>query len=55
MRKTSVKLTDFHYAFQKQANSEVQKLTEVCVFRCRQLSQRTSQETELYLNGFKTS
>ena len=42
-------------AFQKQANSKVQKPTKVCVFRCHQSPQWTSQETELYLNGFKRS
>ena len=27
-----------YYTFQKHANSEVQKPTDVCVFRCRQSS-----------------
>ena len=42
-------------AFHKHADSEVQKLTDDCVFRCRQSSQRTSKETKLYFNGFKRS
>ena len=33
------------------ADSEVQKPTDTCILRCDQSSQRTSQETELYLNG----
>ena len=38
-------------AFHKNANSEVQKPTDDCVFRCRRLSY----ETKLYFNGFKRS
>ena len=37
-----------HCAFQKHANSEVQKPTDVCVFRCRQSFKRTSWEKEDY-------
>ena len=44
-----------HCAFQKHANSEVQKPTDVCVFRCRQSFKRTSWEKEDYFNGFKRS
>ena len=43
------------YTFQKHANSEVQKPTDSCVFRCCQSSKQTSWETEYYLNGFKSS
>ena len=32
----------YYCAFHKHANSEVQKPSDVCVFRCRQSSQRTS-------------
>ena len=42
-------------AFQKHANYEIQKPTDDYVFRCRQSSQRTSQKTKLYFNGFKRS
>ena len=35
-----------HCAFQKHANSEVQKPTDVCVFRCRQSFKRTSWEIQ---------
>ena len=42
-------------AFQKQANSEVQKPIDVCIFHCHRSSKRTSWETELYLNGFTRS
>ena len=49
-------LVCIHYcAFHKHANSEVQKPTDDCVFRCRQSSLRTSQKTKLYFNGFKRS
>ena len=38
---------------QKTANSEIQKPADVLVYHCLQSSQRTSQETEGYLNRFK--
>ena len=42
-------------AFHKHVNSEVQKPTDDCVFRCRQSSYWTSKETKLYFNRFKRS
>ena len=41
--------------FLKDASSEVQMPTDICVFSWGQSSQRTSSETEVYFNAFKRS
>ena len=49
-------MNKFYYAFQKHANSEIQKLTDFCVFAAvNHLSGPLRTGTEDYLNEFKRS
>ena len=54
---TQVKGKPFWYycTFQKHMNSEVQKPTDIYIFRCPQSSEWTSQETRVYFNRLKRS